>query len=99
MVRDVKLRPMTRSLTRSASLAVFAAAICAAGSGVAGAAAPNAVTPFEVCSPLGCTVQRVTGTVETSTGFTRVRGSATDRSENAQLTVRLQVVNLNGSHE
>jgi len=82
-----------RRLCRSAG---FIAAILLASGGLAHAAAPAATTPFEVCSPLGCAQQRVTGTVDTGPTSTLVRATATDRAAASRLSVRLQLVYADG---
>ncbi|KZB82566.1 hypothetical protein [Amycolatopsis regifaucium] len=56
--------------------------------GFAGTASAAPATPFEVCSPLGCAVQSVRGTVEKAGGQTRVSATVTDSSPASKLTAQ-----------
>lgn len=85
-------------LGRYVGSVVFAVATAvAAGSGPAGAATPPASIPFEVCSPLGCAQQSVTGTAEVGSSSTLVRAKATDRAVTYRLSVTLRVVDASGA--
>jgi hypothetical protein len=58
--------------------------------GFAGTASAAAI-PFEVCSPLGCAVQSVRGTVDSTGGQVRVSATVTDSSPTSKLTAQFAV--------
>ncbi|WP_370946282.1 hypothetical protein AB5J62_01425 [Amycolatopsis sp. cg5] len=65
------MKPISRAARITA--ATGAAAFGLLGFAGTASAAQEAVTPFSVCSPLGCDAQRVDGTVEYLSGQNRAR--------------------------
>ncbi|MEV6911032.1 hypothetical protein [Amycolatopsis sp. NPDC051071] len=76
-----------KSLAHAARISTALGVLALGSAGLTGTAAA-ASTPFEVCSPLGCAVQSVRGTVEKSGGQTRVVATIADSSPTASLTAR-----------
>jgi hypothetical protein len=78
------------TVRRTGVTTLLAAAIGFATIGTAFAApAPQS---FEVCSPLGCALQRVTGTADAGPSSARVAATAVDRAPQAALTVVLEFI-------
>ncbi|WP_410656751.1 hypothetical protein [Amycolatopsis sp. lyj-112] len=77
-----------RSLVHAARISVALGAFALGFAGLTGTAAAVPATPFEVCSPLGCAVQSVRGTVENVGGQSRVVATVSDSSPAATLTAQ-----------
>ncbi|WP_181775113.1 hypothetical protein [Amycolatopsis pittospori] len=84
-----------KSLVHAARISTALGVMALGFAGLTGTASAALPTPFQVCSPLGCAVQSVQGTVETTAGQTRVIATVTDSSPNASLTA---VFVLRGPH-
>ncbi|MEV7554922.1 hypothetical protein AB0N89_35360 [Amycolatopsis sp. NPDC089917] len=78
-----------KSLAHAARIGTAAGVFALGFAGLAGtAAAAPLPTPFQVCSPLGCAVQSVRGTVERTGGLTRIIATVTDSSTTSSLSAR-----------
>ncbi|EMD29053.1 hypothetical protein [Amycolatopsis azurea] len=78
-----------KSLVHAARIGTAVGAFALGFVGLTGTAAGAPLpTPFQVCSPLGCTVQSVQGTVERTGGLTRIIATVTDSSSTSSLTAR-----------
>ncbi|MFK0251426.1 hypothetical protein ACIQUM_42570 [Amycolatopsis azurea] len=78
-----------KSLVHAARIGTAAGVMALGFAGFAGtAAAAPLPTPFQVCSPLGCAVQSVQGTVERTGGQTRIIATVTDSSSTSSLSAQ-----------
>jgi len=84
-----------KSLVHAARISTALGVMALGFAGFAGTASAALPTPFQVCSPLGCAMQSVQGTVETTGGQTRVIATVTDSSPDSSLSAQFL---LRGPH-